>query len=117
MSIKIKRHYHVKQEKKLYSSSTLITSDSTSFCSVSKNNDDKVNYYYLKYIVHQWLMFVRLLIGPTMLIYLMPLAGEGPVWHYFDQLITKPCKHNLLSSIFFYSNYQNSIDNVVSNKT
>ena len=68
---------------------------------------------YLKYAANRWLSYIRRLIGPIFLVYLMPLLGDGPIWHYFDKIYTEPCRNNLWASIFFYSNYANSLDDVV----
>lgn len=69
---------------------------------------------YLKYVAYRWLSYSRRLIGPIFLVYLMPLFGDGPIWHYYEQIYSNPCKHNLLPSFLFYSNYVDSLDEVVS---
>ena len=68
---------------------------------------------YLKYIANRWLSYARRLIGPILLIYLLPLAGNGPIWHYFEQLYAMPCKQNFLPSFLFTSNYASKLDDVV----
>lgn len=44
----------------------------------------------------------------------MPLAGDGPMWHYFEKIYSEPCKNNLLPTFLYYSNYASSMDEVVS---
>lgn len=44
----------------------------------------------------------------------MPLLGDGPIWHYYKQIYTTPCQNNILPSLLFYSNFANSLDDVVS---
>ena len=69
---------------------------------------------YLKYVLNRYLSLVRRVIGPILLVYLMPLVGDGPIWHYFSDLYSEPCKNNLLPTLFFYNNYADSFDQVVS---
>lgn len=69
---------------------------------------------YLKYVAHRWLSMCRRLVGPILVVYLLPLFGDGPIWHYFEQLHTVPCQNNLLSNLLFYNNYADSLDQVVS---
>lgn len=69
---------------------------------------------YIKFVLNRWLSLTRRLIGPILVVYLLPLFGEGPIFHYFEQLHSAPCKNNLLPTFLFYSNYANSVDEVVS---
>lgn len=68
---------------------------------------------YLKYCLNRYISFARRLIGPIILILLLPLIGDGPIWPYFDQLYTKPCRNSLLSTFLFLNNYSQSLDDVV----
>lgn len=68
---------------------------------------------YLKYAANRWFSYARRLIGPIFLVYLLPMLGDGPIWHYFEEIYSQPCKNNLLASFFFYSNFANSLDDVV----
>ncbi|KPM11159.1 hypothetical protein QR98_0097270, partial [Sarcoptes scabiei] len=67
---------------------------------------------YLKYCLNRYISFARRLIGPIILILLLPLIGDGPIWPYFDQLYTKPCRNSLLSTFLFLNNYSQSLDDV-----
>ncbi len=69
---------------------------------------------YIKYLINRWLSITRKIIGPILLLYLLPLFGEGPIWHYFEQLHVKPCKQYLMQTLFFYNNYMNGFDKIVS---
>lgn len=69
---------------------------------------------YLKFVANRYLSYIRRLVGPIFLVYLMPLLGDGPIWHYYKQIYTTPCQKNILPSLLFYSNFANSLDEVVS---
>lgn len=69
---------------------------------------------YLKFAANRYLSYIRRLVGPIFLVYLMPLLGDGPIWHYYKQIYTGPCKDNILPSLLFYSNFASSLDDVVS---
>ncbi|XP_054159355.1 nose resistant to fluoxetine protein 6-like [Oppia nitens] len=68
--------------------------------------------YYLKYIVNRYLSIFRRIIGPILLIYLIPLIGDGPIWHYYEPVHVAPCKNNLMSSLLLYSNYMPGFDQI-----
>lgn len=67
---------------------------------------------YLKFAANRYLSYIRRLVGPIFLVYLMPLLGDGPIWHYYKQIYTGPCKDNILPSLLFYSNFASSLDDV-----
>lgn len=56
----------------------------------------------------------RRLVGPILVVYLLPLFGDGPIWHYFEKLHTQPCYDSVLPNFLFYNNYADSLDEVVS---
>ncbi|KAI2798959.1 hypothetical protein BLOT_012578 [Blomia tropicalis] len=68
--------------------------------------------FYIKFVVNRWFSYARRLIGPILLVYLIPLIGDGPFWHYYEQIYSDPCKYNLLPTFLFYSNYASSLDQV-----
>ncbi|OTF69940.1 hypothetical protein BLA29_010520, partial [Euroglyphus maynei] len=68
---------------------------------------------YLKFLLNRYLSIIRRFIGPILLIYLMPMLGDGPIWHYFQPLYVEPCKHNLWKTLLMINNYETSLDKVV----
>ncbi|XP_027204153.2 nose resistant to fluoxetine protein 6-like [Dermatophagoides pteronyssinus] len=67
---------------------------------------------YVKFVLNRYLSIIRKLIGPILLIYLMPLLGDGPIWHYFTPLYVEPCQNNLWKTLLLINNYESSFEKV-----
>lgn len=69
-------------------------------------------FHYLKYVLRNYIRYTLPILVSIGIIYVVPLFGSGPLWHLFDQTMTQPCKDNVLSTLFFTSNFQNNIEEI-----
>ncbi len=58
--------------------------------------------------------FLSVILGPILLVYLIQLSSDGPLWHYIDSFLVNQCKNELKSSFLFYNNFVNDLSRIVS---
>jgi hypothetical protein len=75
-----------------------------------KSSGGKFNYGI--YLWKRWLRLSILMSGTFLVIYLMPLTGDGPIWHVGNQMLQPACrdKWSILSSFLYYSNWNTKIN-------
>ena len=74
---------------------------------------------YLRYLLGRWFRLASVLLGSILLIYLLPLAGNGPMWFFNEQYVVAPCKRpsSLLSTFLYYSNWNDPLDDYFTRST
>jgi hypothetical protein len=71
---------------------------------------------YPKFILEKWLRFSLKIIGPLIVLNLMSLSGDGPVWHLGQQFFVNTCQKNFWQSFLFSNNYVEDLGEIVSKK-
>ncbi|KAF7494136.1 Nose resistant to fluoxetine protein 6 [Sarcoptes scabiei] len=69
-------------------------------------------FFISRFTIHNYLRYLLPIIASIGLIYLVPLFGSGPMWHLFDQTMVQPCVENVWSTLFFYNNFQENIEEI-----
>jgi hypothetical protein len=60
---------------------------------------------YRKFILEKWMKFSLKIIGPLVVLNLMSLSGDGPVWHLGQQFFVNSCQKNFWQSLLIANNY------------
>lgn len=70
------------------------------------------DFSYTTYLIKRWFRLSVALVGTILLLYLLPLLGNGPMWFYNDQAVVAPCRsrRTLASSLLYYSNWNDALD-------
>ena len=78
-----------------------------------------LEFSYLRYLLGRWFRLASVLFGSILLIYLLPLAGNGPMWFFNEQYVAAPCKKpsSLLSTFLYYSNWNDPLDDYFTRST
>ena len=71
---------------------------------------------YKELIFQRWIRIVVLIFGSLLFVYIVPLVGEGPIWHKAQDIGVNPCEDSteLLKILFLVQNYFGLIDERVS---
>ena len=67
-----------------------------------------------RFFIQNYIQYILPILASIGLIYIIPLIGNGPLWHLFEENVSRQCQSSLWSNIFFINNLNKNIEDIVS---